>query len=227
MDMVIFWDCDGTIVHGNESFRDSLVKALFDNGYKITNIEAKEQLRQICSWYFPDKTFVERTDNLWWDDLLNNLSPLLDRKKVPTSMHEKILSDFKYNVIHFPYEPYEGVADILSYCKTEGYKNYVISSNFPELDNVISKLGWGEYFDGYFLSSLVGYEKPRKELYEYAYVQVGKPISCYMIGDNPVADMKGAKNVGMCTVLVHKNGEKYPDTDYSVKNLEEIKEIIK
>lgn len=78
-------------------------------------------------------------------------------------------------------------------------------------------------FDGYFLSSMIGYEKPRKELYSYAYEKAGRPAKAYMIGDNPVADMKGAKSVGMRTVLVHGRGGKYPDTDLSVEDMDEIK----
>ncbi len=224
---VVFWDCDGTILHQNESFRDSLVKALTDNGYEITESEAKEHLKRACSWYFPEKSFTNRTGELWWEDLFSKLTLLLDIKKVPADMRKKLMKDFKDNVICFPYVKYEGVADILSYCKMKGYHNFLLSSNFPELNEVITRLGWDEYFDGYCLSSVIGYEKPRKELYLYAYEQAGKPTKSYMIGDNPIADMKGAKSAGMCTVLVHQRGEKYSDADYSVEDMAEIKEIIK
>lgn len=219
----VFWDFDGTIVHQNESFRDSLVKALTDNGYMITKDEAKERLKQVCSWYFPEKIFPGRTGGLWWEDLFHGLNPLLEEKKVPSRIRKKIWNDFKYNAIYFPYEVYDGAEDILVYFKRKGFGNYIISSNFPELDEAVAGLGLGEYFDGYFLSSMIGYEKPRKELYAYAYEKAGMPAEAYMIGDNPVADMKGAKSVGMCTVLVHRRGGKYPDTDLCVEDMHEIK----
>jgi putative hydrolase of the HAD superfamily len=53
----------------------------------------------------------------------------------------------------------------------------------------------------------VGYDKPRKEIFEYATAKVGNPEVRYMIGDNPVADYEGGLNAGMKPVLVHKKIE--------------------
>ena len=53
------------------------------------------------------------------------------------------------------------------------------------------------------MSGAAGYEKPRKEIYEYAIRMAGNPQVKYMIGDNPVADYEGGLQAGTTPVLVH------------------------
>ena len=72
---------------------------------------------------------------------------------------------------------------------------------------------------------MVGYEKPRKELYDYAINLAGNPDICYMIGDNPIADIGGAKNAGITAVAVHECRES--EADYYFETLSEIFEILK
>ncbi len=52
-----------------------------------------------------------------------------------------------------------------------------------------------------------GYEKPRKEIFEYAILNAGKPEIRYMIGDNPIADYEGGFKAGMIPILVHNTVE--------------------
>ncbi len=63
---------------------------------------------------------------------------------------------------------------------------------------------------GYILSASVGYEKPRKEIYEYAIAKAGNPEIKYMIGDNPITDYQGGLEAGMTPILVHRteNGKR-------------------
>ena len=107
----------------------------------------------------------------------------------------------------FEYEAYPDAKAVLHHFKEMGYENYIISNNFPELREVFVRLGLDEEIAGYFISASVGYDKPRKEMFECAMTQAGNPEVCYMIGDNPVADYEGSLNAGMKPVLVHKNIE--------------------
>ena len=118
---------------------------------------------------------------------------------------------------------------VLTELKNRGYKSYMLSNNFPELPDIANKMGLDEYFDGYVVSALVGYDKPRKELFEYARKLAGNPFECIMIGDNPVDDIKGAKNAGFKTILVN---DRHPDyngdyCDYICKTLTDILDVIK
>ena len=105
-----------------------------------------------------------------------------------------------------------------------GYKNYILSNNFPELPVIVENFGLSEYFSDYIISSNVGFEKPRIELFQHALRIAEYPNLCYMIGDNPIADIQGGKNAGMKTILVHR--EKNNEADYTCDNLTDILSII-
>ena len=79
-------------------------------------------------------------------------------------------------------------------------------------------MGLNEFFSGCLISSNIGYEKPRIEIFQYAIKAAQQPDICYMIGDNPVADIFGGKRVGMHTILVH-NQSKVLEADHKCSSL--------
>lgn len=134
---------------------------------------------------------------------------------------------FRYNVINFEYKLYSDSESILSYCKSKGYNNYILSNNFPELVQVIERFNLEKYFADYFISSNIGYEKPRIEIFEYAINKANYPGVCYMIGDNPIADIQRGKNACLNTILVHNNSIDDLTNNYYCESLTDIKKIIK
>ena len=104
-----------------------------------------------------------------------------------------------------------------------GYRNYLLSNNFPELTHFVEDFGLTKYFSGLIVSSHVGYEKPRQELYDYA-KKMANCDSGVMVGDNPVADILGGKQAGLKTVFVHNSNPS--QADYTFNSLEEILKII-
>ena len=85
---------------------------------------------------------------------------------------------------------------------------------------VIKNLGLAEYFIDYIVSANIGYEKPRNEIFQYALKIADYPNNCFMIGDNPIADIQGGKSAGMKTILTHNDCES--DADHKCKSLSEI-----
>ena len=116
------------------------------------------------------------------------------------------------------YKVYEDAVFCLTQCREKGYKNFILSNNFPELGRLIKDLGLNEFFSGCLISSNIGYEKPRIEIFQYAIKAAQQPDICYMIGDNPVADIFGGKRAGMHTILVH-NQSKVLKADHKCSSL--------
>lgn len=85
-------------------------------------------------------------------------------------------------------------------------------------------LGIDKYFDGYVISAVEGYDKPRKELFDIAKSCNTNDEPMFMVGDNVTADILGGNSAGMTTVYVH-NGF-CSEADYCIENLSELIDIV-
>ena len=207
MKKAIFWDCDGTLVHNNESFKCSLMRALQEFGYCIEEEEVKHFLREACSWNKPEEDHRDLNGEEWWQRLLVGMRRFCEAQGVNPADAVAVCNAFRKNVISYEYELYPDTKKVLRQFSEKGYKHYIISNNFPELREVFLRLGLDEEISGYFISASVGYDKPRKEMFDYALEKAGNPEVRYMIGDNPVADYEGSLNAGLKPILVHKKVE--------------------
>lgn len=203
MKKAIFWDSDGTLLYGNESFKISLVRTFGQYGYSLEEDVARDFMRQVCSWYVPQKDHSDKSGEEWWADLLKEISSFCEQQGVNESDITSICDMFREKVITFEYEAYPDAKEVLHYFKEKGFENYIISNNFPELGKAFERLGLDSEISGYFVSASVGYEKPRKEIFKYAMEQAGNPEMRYMIGDNPMTDYQGGMKAGMLPILVH------------------------
>ena len=60
MNKAIFWDSDGTLLYGNESFRISLMRAFNEYGYSLEEDIARSFMKRVCSWYMPEKDHSDK-----------------------------------------------------------------------------------------------------------------------------------------------------------------------
>ncbi len=204
MSKAIFWDCDGTLVQDNESFKCSLLRALQEFGYPVSEEWVRCFLRRACSWNKPEEDHQDQNGEEWWERLLGEMCMFCEEQGVSSTDAAAVCKAFRRNVVSYEYEAYPDAKKVLRYFSEKGYKHYIISNNFPELREVLIRVGLDEEIAGYFISASVGYDKPRKEMFDYALEAAGNPEVRYMIGDNPVADYEGALNAGLKPVLVHK-----------------------
>ncbi len=207
MNKAIFWDCDGTLVRDNESFKCSLLRAFRKFGYSVSEEAVKSFLKGACSWNKPEEDHGDANGEEWWQRLLGGMRVFCEEQGVSREDAAAVCKAFRRNVVSYEYEAYPDAKKVLRYFSEKGYKHYIISNNFPEIREVLIRVGLDEEIAGYFISASVGYDKPRKEMFEYALEAAGNPEVRYMIGDNPVADYEGGLNAGMKPVLVHKRVE--------------------
>lgn len=200
----IFWDCDGTLVRDNESFKCSLMRAFQEFGYYVSEEAVKNFLKDACSWNKPEEDHGDANGEEWWERLLGGMRVFCEAQGTSPADAVSVCNAFRKNVVSYEYEVYPDAKSVLQHFTEKGYKHYIISNNFPELREVFVRIGLDEEISDYFISASVGYDKPRKEMYEYAIEKAGNPNVCYMVGDNPVADYEGSLNAGLKPILVHK-----------------------
>lgn len=183
------------------------MRALDEFGYTVDEDDVRNFMKSVCSWYVPEKNHADKNGEEWWEDLLGEIDMFCKEQGVTKQDIASICDTFRENVVEFEYEVYPDAKKVLHFFKEKGFENYIISNNFPELFEVFKRLGLDEEMEGYFLSASIGYEKPRKEIFEYAISSAGNPDIKYMIGDNPKTDYQGGLDAGMIPILVHNTVE--------------------
>ncbi|WP_244834819.1 HAD-IA family hydrolase [Clostridium sp. BJN0001] len=134
---------------------------------------------------------------------------------------------------------YEDSIKIFKYLKNNNIKTGIITDGCAlvqwnkikslKIDKKVDKVIVTDDYDGNFSKPST---KSYLEMAEYFKVN---PKECIYIGDNPKKDFIGAKSIGMKTVrIIREKGDHVSDiednkheADKKIKNLEEIKDIIK
>ncbi len=220
---VLFWDFDGTLVYPNKRFIDTFLNSA--RGICFSREDVENHFLSIYPWLNFDVSYPDKTGDEWWNTFLANISPLFKKYNVSDTDAEKIRADFKSAMIcKNTYTLYEDAKEVLSTLKKRGWVHYILSNNYPELSQIVENFGISDMFEEVIVSSNVGFEKPRQELYAYALARANHPENAYMIGDNPIADIKGGNAAGLKTVLVHR--EDSDEANYICKTLTELLDIV-
>lgn len=223
----VFWDFDGTLVHAKHLWSKSIYRALKDSlpETEITYDQLRPLAQRIYTWSEPEKDYHLLTGMNWWKFMYGRFSIVYQALGVERSKADEISQNVRAYILDISnYSLYPDTVSTLLSCKNMGYCNYVLSNNYPELAQIIRGLAIEQHFASVFVSAEIGYDKPRREIFEYALAHTGYPAKCIMVGDNPVADILGARTVGMATVLVHQDTES--GADYTIENLSEITAIL-
>ncbi len=224
---IICWDFDGTLVYSDHLWSGSVFRALNETvlEHNIAFTDIRRCMATGFTWHTPDEDYSNMTGEKWWDfmnaHIYNSYISLgiaPDLAKAATHKVRGIIKETKnYNL-------YPDTIATLEKSREMGYKNVLLSNNYPDLIEVLDALGLTSYFDDLIISAVVGYDKPRKEIFEIA--KALYPEGEYiMVGDNPWADVAGGNAAGMKTVLVHK-GE-CADADYCFDDLTSVLDIEK
>lgn len=227
MKKVIFWDYDGTLVHSEHLWSNSLYKVLKRHlpDFPASLEEIRSLTNTLYTWDTPENDYTQITGKRWWTHMENQFCEKYLSISVPGKTAKAMSKEIRNEILQVEkYHLYEDTLSTLAACVGLGYQNYILSNNYPELDTIIHKLGLAPYFQSSIISALVGYDKPRKEIFDYAIKAADKPDICYMVGDNPKADIAGAKQVGMKTILVHRNID--CNADYHFPTLDKIADIL-
>lgn len=111
--------------------------------------------------------------------------------------------------------------DTLRWLRERGFRLALIS-------NTHWRISWNlrrefkEFFDVITLSYEHGYAKPHPSIFLATLKNLGTTADhCLHVGDDPVADIQGAKNVGMKTAYI-KRRELKTDADIQIERLSEL-----
>lgn len=197
----MLWDFDGTLAH-RPGWSDTLVAALDEvlPGHGVAVDAVRPGLRDGFPWHAPSVGHSFATADAWWDAL----APLLvgactaagacgDLSGLVAAFRAAYLDPSCWTV-------YDDVAPALD--ALSGWRHVIVSNHVPELPALVRALGLP--VDAVVTSAAVGWEKPNPRIFSAALSAAGSPEEAWMVGDNVVADVRGAEAVGLPAVLVRR-----------------------
>ena len=191
----VFFDLDHTICD-------------FDKNAELTFFQVFEELNLNISNDF--MKYFKPINDYYWDRLAKNeITPNQLRfgrlKDTFNEMHIEIADEMILQIANMFIENlpnynhvFDGSYEILDYLK-ERYRLHIITNGPDKVQELkLKNANLNQYFCTVTNSELAGVKKPDPEIFEYA-LKLGnvKAEHSLMIGDNLVADIQGALNVGM------------------------------
>lgn len=172
--------------------------------------------------------FIELDANgtVWKDVVYRRL---IQKFKISEFTEQQLLTSYIQDFNQFCVA-FAGVNTVVQTLFEAGYALGLISNGkTPFQENNFQALGLNRYFSSVIISEAVGLRKPQAEIFQLACQQLKvSPEQCIMIGDNEIADIQGAKNLGMQTILFDPD-QKMSSTQagHRVQYFEDILSIIK
>ena len=112
---------------------------------------------------------------------------------------------------------------LLDQLKKNGTVLGVVSNWDSRLPEILSNTGLAPYFNFILASTVVGSAKPDTAIFEEALQRAGVPPeqACH-IGDEPAADIEGARKAGIHSILIDRHGRHNGKAFTQVKSFHEL-----
>ncbi len=126
------------------------------------------------------------------------------------------------------FRPYPESEPVLRRLQAMRQRVYVVSNWDIQLARVLEDLGWTHFFDGVVASAILGVEKPAPRIFEEALRLAGVERDRVLhVGNDPVADVRGASEVGIDTVFVaRERGLQAPEATFVIPDLTGLPDLL-
>lgn len=219
----ILFDLDNTLFDFYSSEKKALTKTLLHFG--IT----------------PDEKILSRYSeiNLYYWQLLEQGK--ITRQQVKIGRYRQLFDEFHISLSPEKTTAYyestlagegdltDGALELLEYLHGN-YRLYVASNGtLTAQQGRMKNTGITDFFDDFFISQQIGYEKPQKDFFDFCFKKIPgfKHRETIIVGDSFTADITGGKNAGIITVWFNPENKKSPfPPDYEISALSELKILL-
>ena len=181
-----------------------------------------------------EEAFLERyfeLDRLYRIDLVSTNHELILDDLIIYALHESghnetktweaVTSSVNETLAQYGTYWYDDAEETLRLLRENGYRLGLISNtHWRWLPETITEMH--SYFDAITLSYIHGFAKPHPSIFNTTLMKLNvKPEKCLHVGDNPYADVWGAKNAGMKAAYIKRN-ELDAEADVVIQQLTEL-----
>lgn len=221
----VFFDLDHTLWDHNRNAQETLFE-IYQNLETDTSVSFKKFIN----------TFYDVNDKLWYK--YNEGS--IDRENLRETRFVAFFSKIGIDVSkaeqssNYFIDNCSSKPHLIPYAKTaldylsKKYRLHIITNGFEDIQpKKLKYSGIENYFDGVVTSESSNARKPSPEIFQFALDKAkANKLQSVMIGDNPRADIHGARDFGMRTILLDPTGRRRSMADHSILCLSELVGIL-
>ncbi|WP_251574663.1 YjjG family noncanonical pyrimidine nucleotidase [Limosilactobacillus agrestimuris] len=186
------------------------------------------------------RTFQNYNVNMWqryernelsWDQLMDHL--FADYFKVYHKLNVPGRKTIK-TYLHYLSNNHQlvpGTRTVMQYLKENNYSVYAVTNGQKLVqDKRLKDSQLLQYFSGIFISQIIGFQKPKKEMFDYVLAKInGQQTNTLMIGDSLSSDVQGGINAHLDTVWFNPHSLHNPTRitpTFEIHRLTELKTIL-
>ncbi len=213
----VFFDLDGTLLDRDASVQQFIGIQYDRLRHNLSHIAKNDYIAR----------FIELDSHgyVWKDKVYQQL---VEEFQIDGLTWQMLLQDYEQQFQHHCI-PFSGLVEMLILLRKQGYLLGIISNGRGEFQaHAIEGLGIQDYFDVILISEFEQIRKPEAEIFYIAAQRLGVMYQdCVFVGDNPEADIIGAKNAGMKAIWKRNlSWQEAKEADAIVDELHEIPLII-
>jgi putative hydrolase of the HAD superfamily len=194
----VFFDAGETLIHRNPSLASITDRYLREEGITVGTDRLNVVFQEVAKEMKDIVEKAELKDSEKWVVLMKKYFKKLGLKNDP--LMDKVRERLKRGT---SFRLYNDVWPTLRQLRKRNIKAGVISNAPAELLEIFRRLDITRCFDWITVSELAGYEKPDKRIFEAALKNAKcRKDEVIYVGDNLLADIKGAINAGIQPVWV-------------------------
>lgn len=207
---LVLWDFDGTLAERPGMWRGCLIDTLDEHepGHSHSGEALVPYLRDGFPWHRPDRPHLDLcTADAWWGAVGRVLARAYEGLGYESARAAELAKLARaHYVAPARWRVFDDTVPALSRLRAHGWHSVILSNHVPELGGLIDHLGLRPYVEDVFCSAVTGYEKPHPQAFAAALSSRRDGEAAWMVGDNPEADVAGARRAGLEAILVRTNG---------------------
>lgn len=205
----MFFDAAGTLIKPARRVGDSYAAIAAKYGKSVTPAELFERFR-VCFDDAPPLAFpgaaadeIDALEKQWWKHVVAQVFAPWGEFARFDDYFDELFGYFAQPEAWLLYPEVEGT---LAALQQRGVELAVISNFDSRLLRILDGLGIGNSFAEIFVSSAVGYAKPRPEIFAFALARLElNAAQALHIGDSASHDLQGANNAGVRALIVDRD----------------------
>lgn len=224
----VLFDADNTLLDFFKDEHQALVRALEHFGVPVTdeNIAIYSEINQGL-WKQLEKGEITKSElkKVRFRLFFDKIGFVSDED--PFTVNEYYLS-----LLSEGGNTLEGAVDTVKRLKQEGADLYIVTNGVAATQaKRLERSGLMPYISGVFVSEEIGYQKPRKEYFDFVLDKIPEKNmeSILLVGDSLTSDIRGAMNAEIPCCWLNLCGETLTDEykpDYIISDIREVISLI-